>query len=216
MALGRMRRGREFGRLAVFCLLWASLPALGGDQTAYLENRLLKEELALAKTPSLYFVVYAKSKKIALKSRGMILQEWTVQGLHAWGDGVPLDALTIEKKSALFPPKRTKITPAADEEEAATFELDALELKDMPSRFTLFLSAGIRVHIRSKARGFFPRLGNFGHLIAWNLWIPLKNLSFGLRNKPFAAIDIKLDKKEDSQAVYWAFADGIKGLIFPL
>jgi len=83
MALGRMRRGREFGRLAVFCLLWASLPALGGDQTAYLENRLLKEELALAKTPSLYFVVYAKSKKIAPKSRGMILQERTVQGMHA-------------------------------------------------------------------------------------------------------------------------------------
>ena len=216
MALGRMRRSREFGRLAVFCLLWASLPALGGDQTAYLENRLAKEERLLSKTPSLYFIVYFKSKMIALKSRGITLQEWKVQSIQTWGDGAPLGALTLEKKSTIFPPKRTKIKPAANEEEAATFELDALELKDMPSRFTLFLSGGIRVFVRPKARGFFPRLGNFGHLLAWNLWVPLKNLSFQLRKRPFAAIDIKLEKKEDSQAVYWAFPDGIKGLVFPL
>jgi hypothetical protein len=216
MPVQRTMRGGNFRRLAAFCLLWAPLPALGGDQTAYLENRLAKEELLLAKTPSLYFIVYFKSKVIALKSRGITLQEWKVQSIQAWGDGAPLGALTLEKKSTLFPPKRTKIKPAANEEEAATFELDALELKDMPSRFTLFLSGGIRVFVRPKARGFFPRLGNFGHLLAWNLWVPLKNLSFQLRKRPFAAIDIKLEKKEDSQAVYWAFPDGIKGLVFPL
>jgi len=216
MPVRRTMRGCDFRGLAVLCLLWASLPASGGDQTAYLENRLAKEELLLAKTPSLYFIVYLKSKVIALKSRGMTLQEWKVQSIHAWGDAPPLSSLALEKKSTLFPPKRAKIKPAAKEEEAATFELDALELKDMPSRFTLFLSGGIRVFVRPKARGFFPRLGNFGHVIAWNLWVPLKNLSFQLRKKPFAAIDIKLEKKEDGQAVYWGLPDGAKGLVFPL
>ena len=202
--------------LAVGFVLLASLPLFGGDQTAYLENRLAKEELLLAKTPSLYFIVSVKSKMLALKSRGMILQEWPIQSIHAWGNGAPLSALTLEKKSTLFPPKRTQIKPAANEEEAATFELDALELKDMPSRFTLFLSAGIRVHFRPKARGFFSHLGNFGHFLSWNFWVPLKNLSYRLRKKPFAAIDIKLEKKDDSRFVYWAFPEGIKGLIFPL
>jgi hypothetical protein len=216
MPFGRTIRGWGFRALLVFCLLYSSFPAWAGDQTASLQNRLAKEELLLAKSPALYFIVYLKSKAIALKSRGMILQEWKVQSLHAWGDAPPLGALTLAKKSTLFPPKRTKIKPAANEEDAATFELDALELKDMPARFTLFLSGGIRILVRPKARGFFPRLGNFGHLIAWNLWVPLKNLSFRLRKKPFAAIDIKLEKKADGQALYWALPDGVKGLVFPL
>jgi hypothetical protein len=146
----------------------------------------------------------------------MTLQEWKFRSIDAWGAEPPLGALSLEKKSALFPPKRAQIKPAATEEEAASFELDALELKDMPSRFTLFLSEGIRVYIRPTARGFFPRLGNLGHILRWNLWVPLKNLSFRLRRKPFAAIDIKLDQKEDGQSLYWAFPDKVMGLVFPL
>jgi hypothetical protein len=209
-------RGSGLRTLAVFCVLFSSVPARGVDQTTYLQNRLAQEEIVLAKTPSLYFIVYLKSKVIALRSQGMTLQEWKLQSIHAWGEAPPLGALTLEKKSALFPPKRAKIKPAAKEEEAAAFELEALELKDMPSRFTLFLSGGIRLSIRPMARGIFPRLGNFGHVLAWNLWVPLRNLSFRLRRKPFAALDIKLEKKEDGQAVYWALPDGVKGLIFPL
>ena len=216
MPFGATTRGWAFIALVVLVILFSSLPAGGGDQTASLENRLAKEEILLAKTPSLYFIVYLKSKVIALRSRGLTLQEWKIQSLHAWGDTLPLSALTLEKKSTLFPPKRTKIKPAANEEEAATFELDALELKDMPSRFTLFLSGGIRVFVRPKARGFFPRLGNFGHLIVWNVWVPLKTLFLQMRKKPFGSIDIKLDNKEAAQSVYWAFPDGIKGLAFPL
>jgi hypothetical protein len=215
MSFGRTTQGLGFRTLAVFVVLLSSLPAGGGDQTASLENWLAKEELLLAKTPSLYFIVFLKSKVIALKSRGLTLQEWKVRSIHAWGNPPPLSALTLEKKSTLFPPKRTKIKPAANEEEAATFELDALELKDMPSRFTLFLSGGMRVYVRPGAKVFFPRLGNFGHLIAWNVWVPLKNLFLQIRKKPFGAIDVELEKKGDAQSVYWAFPDGIKGLFFP-
>ena len=42
-----------------------SASAWGGDQGPLLENRLAKEELALAKTSNLYFVVRLKSKKIS-------------------------------------------------------------------------------------------------------------------------------------------------------
>lgn len=210
---------RQSGRLlkwAVVCFIGIFLPARGLDQRAPLENRLAKEELLLAKTPSLYFVLFTKSKVLALKSRGMILQEWKVKSVKAWGDGAPLSPLTLEKKSTLFPPKRTKIQPARNEEETGEFELEALELKDMPSRFSLFMSQLIRVYVHPQAKGFFPRLGNFGHLLAWNFWVPVQNLIFQMRKRDFGALDIKLEKKDDCQSVYWALFDGIQGLIFPL
>jgi hypothetical protein len=214
MLSGRTVRGWAARTLAVFVVLSSSLAAQNEDQRPFLENRLAKEELLLAKTPTLYFIVYLKSKTVVLKSRGMNLQEWKIRSVHTWGDALPLSALSLEKKSTL--PKRTKIQPAAPEEDPTKFELDALELKDMPSRFTLFLSGGIRVQVRPKAKGFFPRLGNFGHFIAWNVWMPLKNLSHRMKKRPFSAIDLKLEKKEDGQAIFWAFPDGIKGLVFPL
>jgi len=216
MPLGRTLQGRGLRASVIFLAFCSSLPLWAGDQTVSLENRLAKEELLLAKTPSLYFIIYLKSKMIALKSRGLTLQEWKVRSIHAWGDAPPLGALVLTKKSTLFPPKRTKIKPAANEEDPAKFELDALELKDMPSRFTLSLGTGIRILVRPKARGFFPSLENFGHLVSWNLWVPLKNLSFKLRKRPFAAIAIKLEKKEDGQALYWALPEEVKGLVFPL
>lgn len=201
--------------VVIMMLVLASVRfAWGDDKGPFIENRLAKEELALAKTPSLYFIVQLKSKKIVLKSRGMKLAEWNIASLHAWGGAPPLSALVLDKKSTL--PKRTKIQPASSEEEAAAFELDALELKDMPSKFTLFLSGGIRVHIRPAAKGFWPRLGSLGHFLGWNVGIPLKNLAFKIRKKPFAALSLKVEKKEDGQALFWAFHDGIKGLVYPL
>jgi hypothetical protein len=186
------------------------------EKAALIQNRLAREELELAKAPSLYFILYIKSKIIALKSRGMTLREWKVDRFHAWGDPPPPGTLVLQKKSALFPPKRTKIKPAGDAEEAAVFELDALELKDMPTRFTLFLSGGMRIYVRAKARGFFPRLGILGHFFSWYVWAPLTNLSFEIREKPFSALDVLLDSKEEAQALYWAFPDRLKGLVYPL
>jgi len=202
--------------LPLFIVIGLSQGILAQEKAPLIQNRLAKEELQLARTPSLYFIVYLKSKVIALKSRGMTLREWGIESLHAWGDPPPPDALTLQKKSTLFPPKRTKIKPAVSEEEAAAFEPDALELKDMPSRFTLFLSGGMRIYIRAKARGFFPRLGSLGHFFAWYVWAPMTNLSFEMRKKPFAALDIMLANKEDARTLYWAFPDGLKGLIYPL
>ncbi|MFZ2054858.1 MAG: hypothetical protein WAU81_11765 [Candidatus Aminicenantales bacterium] len=202
--------------LLLFIVIGLSQSILAQEKGPLIQNRLAKEELQLARTPSLYFIIYLNSKMIALKSRGMTLREWKIDGLHAWGYPPPPEALTLQKKSTLFPPKRAKIKPAANEEEAAAFEPDALELKDMPSRFTLFLSGGMRVYVRARVRGFFPRLGSLGHFFAWYVGAPLTNLFFEMRKKPFAALDIMLAGEEDARALYWTFPDGLKGLIYPL
>lgn len=179
------------------------------------QNQLLKEELALAKTLALYFIIDVERKNISLKSRGVLLEEWKIENCRFWGDYPLLKTLTLIKKSTLFPPKRSKIKPGAAEE-GNSFELEALELRDMPSTYVLYLSEGVCIYIRSKATKFISRVGNVRHLFNWYLWVPLRNLRHELRKKPFTAIDIKLGDKEKAQALYWALADGTKGLVFRL
>ncbi len=176
-------------------------------------NQRLKEELSLAKSPALYFILDLEGKNIRLKSRGMVLQEWKVESVRSWGQQPALETLTLAKKSALFAPKRTKIMPGAAEQ-GGEFELDALELKDMPSSYTFYLDKGIRLYFRVKPKSFLSRVGNIGRLLVWYFWVPLRNLGFEVKKKPFVAIEIRLGSKEDSQAIYWSFSDGIKGLFF--
>ncbi len=217
--MSRPKEIRPAGRLWALSLaaLLGLVQGLGAqDKTPFVENRLAREELQLARTPSLYFIIALETGTVSLKSRGLVLREWKIEECHAWGGALSPEPLKLLKKSTLFPPKRTKIKPAADEEEAAVFEPDALELKDMPSRYSLYLTGGMRVYIRPKAEGFLPRLGNIGHFLAWYVGAPMTNLYHEARKKPFAALEIVLSRKEDAQALYWAFPDGLKGLIYPL
>ncbi|MGB7294080.1 MAG: hypothetical protein WBC70_00690 [Candidatus Aminicenantales bacterium] len=213
----RRARQRRLGRALIFIVAIGLFHGgFAQEKVPLIQNRLAKEELQLAGSRSLYFIIYLQTGVLALKSRGLILREWRIEKHNSWGDSPPLESVTLQKKSTLFPPKRTRIKPAANEEEAAAFEPEALELKDMPARFTLYLRAGMRIYVRAKADGFFPRLGNLGHFFAWYVWAPLTNLSSELRKKPSAALQIILLHKEDAQSLYWALPDGIKGLIYPL
>lgn len=231
-----MRKISALACLAVFL----AAPALGQSAPSSLvEDKLLREELALAKTPSLYFIIYLKSRTISLRAGGLTLKDCKIAGLRSWGSGPLLEALILKRKSTLFPPKRKEIIPTIEEQadqdkadqektdqdkkvkkeeeqKAQSFELEALELKDMPASFTLFLSDGTRVYVRPRAHKFFPRIASFGHSLSWFLWVPLKNLWFHVKKRPFSAIDIKLETREDVQSVYWSLADGTKGLVFPL
>jgi hypothetical protein len=221
---------------ALVCLgLLLAAPSLAekGPSPA-LQDRFLREDLALAKSSSLYFVIQLKSGTMSLRAGGVTLKEWKVVGVRLWGGPHPLEPLTIEKKSTLFPPKRTEIKPATEEEEEQaqaqaakagqktedekpkTPELEALELKDMPASFMLLMSDSTRVYFRPKAHKFLSRVASFGHSLSWYLWVPLKNLWLRLNKKPFSAIDIKLESPEDCQSIYWSLAEGAKGLIFPL
>jgi len=199
-----------------------------------LQDRLLREDLALAKASSLYFVVQLKSGTMSLRAGGVTLKEWKVAGVRSWGAPHPLEPLTVEKKSTLFPPKRIEIKPTTEEEEEQaraeaakadkkkenekpkTPELEALELKDMPSSFVFLMSDSTRVYFRPRAHKFLPRIASFGHSLSWYFWVPLKNLWLRLNKKPFSAIDIKLESPEDCRSIYWSLAEGAKGLIFPL
>jgi hypothetical protein len=179
-----------------------------------LKNLLLKEELALARTSSSYFIFDLQTRVVQLKASGLLLREWKIDSLRLWGDSVPLQAITLEKKSALFAPKRKKIRPGADQE-GETFELDVLELKDMPSSFSLYMEKGLSVYIRPRPENFFSRAWEIGRFLRWFTWVPLKNLWFEVRKRPLTALDIRVSNKGEAKSLYWALAEGFKGLVYP-
>ncbi len=198
--------------LFLFCIL---SPCAAEEKPAPLKmNTRLKEELALARSPALYFIFDLGGKNISLRSRGMVLQKWNIESLRSWGGQPPLEILTVIKKSALFAPKRKEIKPGEADEQGDKFELDALELKDMPSSYAFYIDKGIYLYFRPKPRRFFSRVANIGHIFVWYLWIPLRNLTFEAKRKPFRAIEVRLGSREDCQSIYWSFSEGIKGLFF--
>ncbi len=180
-----------------------------------LENQILKQELSLASKPQLYFLLNLSEKVLQVKAKGMVLKEWKIGGLRRWGPHPPLQVLTLGKKSALFAPKRKKIKPGENEEKD-TFELEALELKDMPTIFTLNLVEGVKIYVRPKPGNFISHLANFGLFFRWYGWFPLRHLWLRLAKKPFMVMEITLASKDEAKAVYWAMMDGLHGLIYSL
>ena len=178
------------------------------------ENQFLEAELGLAKNPSLYFVFDFKEKNIYLKARGRAFKEWPMRKVRFWGNPVQIKAYSLISKSALFAPKRKTIKPGQGEEKD-NFELEVLELKDMPSSYALSIEEDIIIYIGPSNRGFKAILKNIGRSIRWYTFPPLKTLWFSLKKKKsYTAIDIMLADEKEARSLYWAFLDGLKGLIY--
>lgn len=171
------------------------------------ENQLLEIELSLTKKPKLYFIFNITEKKIYLKAKGIQLREWEIKKMRNWGDPLPMEPVSLVKKSTLFPPKREKIMPNHDKEEKE-FKLEALELHDMPSSYTLFFKEGTFVYIRSKPKGLISIPYNIAHIITWFTVHPIETVWFSVKRKPFTAVYIALNNKREAQALYWAFIEG--------
>ncbi len=191
------------------------------------ENKFLEEELKLARNPAYYFVINLKEKKIDLKARGMVLRSWRASDLKYSGKPVPLKVTGLTHKTALDPPERKIIQPGEepgkDEKEAndnvesphqttVTFEVEALELADMPSSFELNFDDGLKISIQSKSNlkeTFYQTWEN----ILWYTWYPMKYFIFR-RSELKPRLVINFENQREAQAIYWAFIDGIKGIIW--
>lgn len=213
--------------------------AAGGFLTAGVENggraafeaRLLEEELALAKSQSYYFLLDVAAKRMELRVSGSPLRSWNLSRVRLWGEPAPLAATGLLKKTAIRPPERVVIKPGDDEEETPppspaekkpsagssavpAFELEALELKDMPAAFQMSFDNGFEVSVISGEQGVKGRFGRVWNEIRWSIGMPLLSVREKLRKRPVHKIEISLKDPLDAQALYWAFFEGIKGLVW--
>lgn len=207
-------------RAIIVLLLFAGAAGLSGQTTDREKivrgQQELNWEYELAKEPHFYFVLDAPHKNLELRVRGMVLRTWKVESLRFWGTPAFAKTVRLVKKSTLNPPRRTVIKPGEtttapkDPKAAASFELDALELKDMPKTFSLEFDNGLHVSVKTKQRGF----KGFKEDIGWYVTLPVRSLFGAREGRTTSELEIRFEKEKDAQAIYWIFFDGIKGLVY--
>jgi len=182
------------------------------------EGRLLEAELKLARKGRAYIILDTSPKRIYLKNRGITLREFEIIDTRHWGgrEGVS-GPIVLLKKRSLFKPERKEIKPPPKDKDVepvdTTPSLEFLELKDMPSNYTLLFEKGVSVSVRAT-----PGEG----VIGWPKYLFLSMLrhihySFRtvwnyLRGKPFTMIELTMNK-EDAQALFWTLQEGVNILI---
>ena len=196
-----------------FLIALTACPTFAGDdKDVYIrESRLLEEELNLSLKPDIYFVFNLKKKVVYIKSRGILLKELQIKDFNFWGTPVSVNAYRVKGKSALIEPEREIIKPG-ESKKNDKYKVDAFELTDMPSRYTVVLDGGIAIYIKPLTEGVFSGISNFSYSSARFLTRPILTLWNVFKGKPYTAIDIVLDKN-DARAFYWSLSENSIAII---
>lgn len=180
----------------------------------------LNVEYGLARLPQFYFVLDVSGKTLELRVRGMVLRSWPLRSMRFWGKPAFQGDVELKRKSTLRAPERIVLRPEGNEGTGARdpagdsgFEVEALELKDMPEIFRLEFDNGFHVSVKSSkaARGDWFR--RFLLEWKWHVGLPLKSfLGFG-RDGSDSWLELTFERTEDARAIYWHFFEGINGFI---
>jgi len=223
-------------RIAVIILaglVWA-VPAVSQDKAGLLEKQnSLKSEYSLAKESAFYFVLDILGRKLELRVRGMVLRSWEFQSMRFWGRPEFSGNVELVRKTALKAPKRIVIKPGGEDEkiEAAPapeanpsgtgatpgapqeFDLEALELKDMPKKFSLDFDNGLHIMVKVKTAASGGLLGSMREVWRWYVDLPLRNLFGPHTGAGLSELELTFDNDKDGQSIYWHLFEGIKGII---
>jgi len=172
----------------------------------------LTAESELAKETKFYFVLDVRERNLELRVKGMALRTWKLRSMRFWGQPSFSKTVQLVRKSTLNPPKRNVIKPGETtaSKDPAKFELEALELKDMPLSFSLEFDNGLHVSVKAQARGLKGLAGDFG----WYAVLPVRNMIDTKAGKPISELELSFENEKDAQAIYWIFFEGIKGLVY--
>jgi hypothetical protein len=217
-----MRTARILAILALASLGAAVPRPSGGSDELLRDQAVLSAEYGLARAPGFYFVLDVPGKTLDLRARGMVLRSWPLRSMRFWGHPAFQGTVELRRKSALRVPERIVVRPPGEGEPATAgaesgsegFEVEALELKDMPGSFGLEFDNGFHVAVRSAPAARSGPLGMAVNAWKWHVALPIKSL-LGLGKQGSRAwLELVFENKRDAQAIYWHFAEGINGLVF--
>ena len=154
------------------------------------------------------------------------------RAVRFWAGPGCAGTVELVRKSTLKAPERIVIKPGDEEKaqpaqvpaakpEAASaaplssveFDLEALELKDMPKRFSLDFDNGLHVTVKTKNAGSRGVVGSMWDAWRWEVRLPLRNLFGSREGKGLSELELTFDNDKDAQSIYWHFFDGIKGIV---
>jgi hypothetical protein len=108
--------------------------------------------------------------------------------------------------------KGTTETAQESGPEGETFQLEALEITDMPGNYELIFDNGLEISVRSPA-GKGQKLRRIKENLSWYVFLPVNNfLKKGKAHNQ--KMILYFDQPRDAQGIYWAFIDGLKGIIW--
>jgi hypothetical protein len=208
--------------LILFSLGGSSQAIAGGESTGQKiralkdENRLLEAELRLASKGTSYIILDLRTEsdsvpgRVSLKNRGIVLREFDVKRIrYRRTKGLVIEPIPLIKKMAFFPLKRKEIRPHKPEDGAeANGPLDFLELKDIPSNYTLSFGKGLLISVAGQPKGLLSRFIHFIRSTLIHIRYSLAIVWNHLWKNDFAIIEMIMGK-EDAQALYWSLNEGM-------
>ncbi|MCM2264817.1 MAG: hypothetical protein NDI73_06435 [Desulfuromonadales bacterium] len=212
------------------CLLWVPLAA--ADELAELAqtNRLLQAEFELAKSQKLYFVFDLQASEILFKVSGVTVAKLPILSLRSWGRPADGIAYTLANRTARKEPEREKIAiPDGQEEEKPKAqpappkpgeapkapEVQALEITDMPTEYTLQLDDGTLLTVRSTLSDkadFKEKLRYYYEKYSWFITRPLISISHHRHGNTYNEMLLTLPERE-ARMLYWSFQEGGRCLV---
>ncbi len=216
--------------LGILCLA-APGRAASVDKAALAKKQdALTAEYSLAKDAKFYFVFDVRGRKMELRVRGMVLRSWPIAGMRFWGEPEFAGTVELAKKTTLKAPERIILKPGQEEElvkapdpaakpaagapaTAADYDLEALELRDMPKRFSLDFDNGLHVSIRTQGGKSLGLGAKMKDAWRWYVVLPLRDVLGRNKEKARPELELVFSDEKDPQAIYWHFFDGIKGII---
>jgi len=229
-----MKKALALAVLGALALASAGRGAAADSSALAKKQAALAAEYGLAKESNFYFVLDVLGRKLELRVRGMVLRSWPLQGMRFWGNPGFAGTVGLVRKTTLRAPERIVIKPGETEEPepapaappskpgaagtaAATiqaeYDLEALELRDMPKTFSLDFDNGLHITVKSRDGGTQGFAKSVREALRWYVQLPLRNLFGSREGKNISELELTFEQGQDAQAIYWHFFDGIKGII---
>ena len=217
--------------LTIFFSLLLWVPSATADELAELvqTNRLLQAEYELAKSQQLYFIFDLQAAQILFKVSGVSVAKLPILSLRSWGRPADGIAYTLEKRTARKEPTREQIAipdgkeepkpatppPAKPGEAPKAPELQALEIADMPTEYTLQLNDGTLLTVRSTLAETADFKEKFRYSVdkySWYLTRPLLSIWHHRHGSEYNEMLLTLPERE-ARMLYWSFQEGARCLV---
>jgi|WetSurMetagenome_2_1015567.scaffolds.fasta_scaffold79489_1 hypothetical protein len=215
----------SFCIIFVFALVLLSLTASNAGVAE--RNIFLTQMLSLAEKPKPYFLINMGENKIQLMSKGIVLREWTADEIKFTHGYLPLQALTLEKKSVQLDQLRhaepiekedaatnTNVINTSDVKTVNNAPADntkkseykpppALDIEDMPSDYQILFKGGTSINVVTQAESYKSVMKRY-------LINPVLTLWPSSKKDDSTKIEIFFKDKTNSRTLFWAFTEGRK------
>jgi len=173
------------------------------------ENEMLKLEIPLAQGKDIYYVFDLNQSKVSLKARGATYREFPINSFICRGKQATPLVLLLKGKNNM--PKRQQTGP---EESGSTesFDIKALELDDMPEKFTMEFENNLTISVLGQSTGFSGPIRNLAFSLRWRLCRPVISIWNAIWGKPSISILLTMDGT-DAKALFWHMRPGAKSII---